>query len=215
MLNSFPKRVVETYEVKHIIDESFYNVIRPLMSIYLTADFMHEMLSFQFTNSDVRVKSAEIITYHDTYLMEYIQNNKVQETYEAFSQGQSVGSSLMEYDCLVVHNSGGNSFNIIRIDNAFHFEYLRNCLPLKPQSGQQLMQELKKLTKKHIFVGLDATFYNENTNEFRIFNYNEVGFFSGSTLEEFYKCRDNYLESYSKILLSESPHFSWEVFLPH
>ena len=103
----------------------------------------------------------------------------------------------MDSDYLVVDNSIANCVGIIQEEYISRFSPLKECVPLKSEAkSRRLLYQMRKLAKVSVYVVVNAIWYNEQDDVFRIFDYGKVKIDDNDMKERY----DGYLRLLSRWL---------------
>lgn len=188
----YPDAILQSFEVKKVLDSAFYQLLRPLMSTFKTSDIIMKMVEMHRHRRDVVCVGMGMIVYRDCFVISLLGNSQLPIAFEAFMRGKKVGCSLMECGFQGI-DSIVNSFGIVQTKNASRFSKQFSSSFLKDDAKRKiLLQQLNRLARENVFVSPGAIWYNETEDKCLIFDYNKVNLADNETKDGFIQYQDNW-----------------------
>ena len=196
---TYPDAILQSYEVKNILDRAFFELLRPLMSTFRTSDLIRKMLKMHRERQDVVWIGLGMIVYQDSFVISYLSNSQYSIAFEAFMRGKKAGCSLMDCGYQVIDNSVVNCFGIIQAKNASRFSRQCTSTFLKDdeksdEKRKAILKQIFILAREGVLLSPSAIWYNELEDRYLIFDYEQVGISDKETKDRIVQYQEDWVK---------------------
>lgn len=191
---------VKPKEITQKIDDAdFRNVLGKLIPIYNTSDLMVKIAELSSKDKNVNMIGMGTFSFKDSYIFNYLPRSKKETTQIAYQRGAQIGSKLMDYNLIVVDNKHANSFAVINFSDtneAGKYSSITSFPDIDVEERTKLFVDVQQLAKQGITFPVNAIFYNQQNNSFKILDFSNLKIDGFLTPEE----KKNYIEYYKNFL---------------